>query len=145
MPKATYEDFINSYSALKGLEANPDAQAIFDILNHDASIYGAIQAIEKHKPALSANVQTIDVYAETHQDSQFPLTDFNKQAIGRMQKVILDPFGYEPNGKQKSLKSPNFGTASCYEYKDGKASMEIRVTVKSVEVSKTGQNNVKAE
>ncbi len=132
MSKAAFNDFINSSAMLKGLIKNHDAEKIFDILNEDEQIYGAILASENEKPALLSSVKKIEEYIEKNPNSNFPMTDFNKQAIGKMQKVILRPFGYVPSGKQKTIRSNIFSSASCYKYEDGTATMRIKVTSEKI-------------
>lgn len=132
MPKATFNNFVNSSAMLKGFAGNKDAEKIFDILNEDEQIYGAILTSENGKPALLSSVKKIEEHVEKNSDSNFPMTDFNKQAIGKMQKFILEPFGYVPNGKQKTIKSNIFSTASCYKYEDGTATMRIKVTSEKI-------------
>lgn len=136
MPKAAYSDFINSYSALKVLADNKDSEAIFEILSRDENIYAAIEASKKGKPALSASVDEIEEFIGGRNNNAFTLSDFNKQAIGRMQKVILAPFGYVPNGKKKALNSKYFSTASCYEFKEGNATTRIRIETTSENISR---------
>ena len=136
MPKANYSDFINSYSALKTLADNKDAQAVFEILNMDKNIYAAIEVSKKDKPALSASVDEIEEFIDGRNSDTFTLSDFNKQAIGRMQKVILAPFGYVPNGKKKAMNSKYFSTASCYEFKEGTAAMRLKIAITNEEISR---------
>ena len=57
MSKAAFNDFINSSAMLKGFIKNHDAEKIFDILNEDEQIYGAILASEDEKPALLSSVK----------------------------------------------------------------------------------------
>lgn len=134
MPKAQFDDFVKSSPMLQGIDGNKDAEKIFDILNEDAQIYGAILASENGKPALTASLKKISAYVAENPDSTFPMTDFNKQAIGKMQKFILQPFGYSPNGKHKTITDNIFSSASCYGYEDGTATMRIKLT--SEEISK---------
>ena len=134
MPKAQFHDFVKSSPMLQGIAGNYDAEKIFDILNRDEQIYGAILASTNGKPALTASLKEISAYVAENPDSTFTMTVFNKQAIGKMQKFILEPFGYAPNGKQKTITDNIFSSASCYEYEDGTATMRIKVT--SEEVSK---------
>ena len=134
MPKALFDDFVRSSPMLKSIAGNYDAEKIFDILNEDEQIYGAILASESGKPALTASLKKINAYVAKNPDSSFPMTYFNKQAIGKMQKFILQPFGYAPNGKQKTITDNIFSSASCYTYEEGTATMKIKVT--SEEISK---------
>jgi len=132
MPKATFNDFVNSSAMLKGFAGNKDAEKIFDIIYEGEQIYGAILTSENGKPALLSSVKKIEEHVERNPDSNFPMTDFNKQAIGKMQKFILEPFGYVPNGKQKTIRSNIFSTASCYRYENGTATMRIKVTSEEI-------------
>ena len=130
--KATFNGFVNSSAMLSGLAGNDDAENIFNIINSDEQISGAVSASKNGMPALLSSVRKIEEYVQKNPDSNFPMTDFNKQAIGKMQKFILEPFGYVPNGKQKTIKSNIFSTASCYKYEDGTATMRIKVTSEKI-------------
>ena len=130
MPKADFQSFINSNSMLAKLQNNPDAMAIFDILNDDAQIYAAILATENGKPALSASIKKIEEYVSENK-SDFFASNFERQAVGRMQKAILSPFGYFPNDIKKSVNSKIFTVATCYEEKKDLATMIIKITSES--------------
>ena len=129
--KATFNGFVNSSPMLSGLAGNDDAENIFNIINSDEQISGAVSASKNGMPALLSSVRKIEEYVEKNPDSNFPMTDFNKQAIGKMQKFVLEPFGYFPSGDGKRVKSKIFKTASCYEcvacYEcvDGKAAIPV--------------------
>ena len=118
--KATFNGFVNSSAMLSGLAGNDDAENIFNIINSDEQISGAVSASKNGMPALLSSVRKIEEYVQKNPDSNFPMTDFNKQAIGKMQKFVLEPFGYFPSG-DGPVKSKIFKTASCYECVDGKA------------------------
>ena len=127
--KATFNGFVNSSPMLSGLAGNDDAENIFNIINSDEQISGAVSASKNGMPALLSSVRKIEEYVQKNPDSDFPMTDFNKQAIGRMQKFVLEPFGYSPVGDEKPVKKPVkskiFKTASCYEYVDGKTAIPV--------------------
>ena len=132
MSKAQFIDFVNSNPMLKGFAGNHDAEKIFDILNEDEQICGAVSASEKGLPALLPSVKKIEDFISKDSDGSFPMTDFNKRVIGRMQRFVLEPFGYFPKRMEKSPKRMEkrvngeiFKTAACYEYIDGKATMPI--------------------
>ena len=127
MPKANFQSFINSNSMLAKLQNNADAMAIFDILNDDAQIYAAILATENGKPALSASTKKIEEYVSENK-SDFFASNFERQAVGRMQKAILSPFGYVPNEIKKSVNSKIFTVATCYEKDESKVTMIIKIT-----------------
>lgn len=112
---------------LAKLQNDIDAQAIFDILNEDRQIYAAILATEDGRPALSASVKRIEDYVLKTQ-SNFLASNFERQAVGRMQKFVLAPFGYIPNDIKKSVNSKIFTVAACYEKDESNATMIIKVT-----------------
>ena len=123
--KATFNGFVNSRPMLSGLAGNDDAENIFNIINGDEQISGAVSASKNGMPALLSSVRKIEEYAEKNPDSDFPMTDYNKSIVGTMQKFVLEPFGYFPTGDRKPVKSKIFKTASCYEYVDGKAVIPV--------------------
>ena len=127
MPKANFQNFVNSNSILAKLQNNNDAQKIFEILNDDAQIYAAILATENGKPALSASIKKIEEYISENK-SDFFASNFERQAVGRMQKFILAPFGYVPNEIKKSVNSKIFTVATCYEKDESQATMIIKIT-----------------
>ena len=112
---------------LAKLQNDVDARAIFDILNEDKQIYAAILATENGKPALSASIKIIEDYVLKTQSSFFA-SNFERQAVGRMQKFVLAPFGYIPNDIKKSVNSRIFTVATCYEKDESNATMIIKVT-----------------
>lgn len=127
MPKATFNDFIKAYPMCNQLQANDGAKKVFDLLNQDGNIFVAIFLSEQGSPALAANVAGIDALYDDLRDMGFDLSiDLNRQAVGRMQKVVLEKFGYVPGNKSKDLTSSFFKTATCY-VKDGFAEMRVRV------------------
>ena len=123
--KATFNVFVNSSAMLSGLAGNDDAENIFNIINGDEQISGAVSASRNGMPALLSSVRKIEEYVEKNPDSDFPMTDYNKRIVGKMQKFVLEPFGYFPTGDGKPVKSKIFKTASCYEYVDGKAAITV--------------------
>ena len=135
MPKATFEKFLEENSMYKSLENNRDARKIFDILNENENIYGAIKFSQMNKPALMASVEKIETYIDNRgENAKFDLKeDFNRQGVGKMQKTILAPFGYTPiKNSQKSFKAKYFRTASCYEFNDTNATMKVKVIVSEI-------------
>ena len=127
MPKADFQSFINSSSILAKLQGNLEAQKIFDILNEDSQIYAAILAIENGKPPLSASIKKIEDYV-SKTGSNFLASNYERQAVGRMQKAILAPFGYVPTDVKKSVKSTFFTVATCYAENKNSATMIIKIT-----------------
>ena len=123
--KATFNGFVNSSAMLSGLAGNDDAENIFNIINSDEQISGAVSASKNGMPALLSSVRKIEEYVQKNPDSDFPMTDANKRIVGKMQKFVLEPFGYFPSGDGKHVKSKIFETASCYECVDGKAAVPV--------------------
>ena len=124
MLKAQFSDFVKSSPMLMGFAGNHDAEKIFDILNEDEQICGAVSASENGLPALLASVKKIEDFISKNSDGSFPMTDFNKRVIGKMQKFVLEPFGYLPQ-KSKPVNTEIFKSATCYEYVEDKAIMPI--------------------
>ena len=103
-------------------------------LTEPEQIYDAIRESENGRPALTPSVKLIEDYINSKGNSTvFPLSvPFNRTAVGRMQKTVLIPFGYEPNDKQAACRIGNFKTASCYS-RTGKAVM--KALVKTVDIN----------
>lgn len=110
-----FSDFIDYYPKYSNKYlTNVIAKDIFDELSKLPNINQMILASNSDKPALSICISSI----ESKFSSKFDFTNgFNKQAIGAMVKIILQPFGYEPI-KQKKLpigSSIYFKSASVYK------------------------------
>ena len=133
--KATFNDFLAENPNCSKYDGNPDAIAIFDLLSKDENIIGMIDASEAGKPALSACVDEIEAFFSNQQNPTFFLTDdFTRQAVGRMIKTILAPFGYEVTVQKdlpKALKGKYFTSASCYT-KSGTPTMKVIRTITEV-------------
>ncbi len=126
MPKAQFSDFVKSSPFFKGLVGNHDAEKIFDILNEDEQIFEAVSASEDGLPALLPSVKKIEDFVSKNSDGSFPMTDTNKKIVGKMQKFVLEPFGYLPKKVTgKPVDSTIFKTATCYEYVESKAAMPL--------------------
>ncbi len=130
--KATYEKFIEENQVCKNLADNRDAKAIFEILNRNEQIYDAISASDRGRPALAPNVDLLEEYINSRGEATtFDLSStFHRTAVGRMEKTILKPFGYEPSNVQKSLIAGHFKSASCYEYVGNE---EMKLVINAVE------------
>ncbi|MBY6930900.1 hypothetical protein [Clostridium botulinum] len=112
-----FNDFLNYYPKYSSkYTSNPIAKDIFNELSTLANINKMILASNSNKPALSNCIA--DVESKFANQVVFDLSDnFNKQAVGAMVKIILEPFGYEPI-KQKKLpvsSSRFFKSASVYQ------------------------------
>ncbi len=134
--KATFNDYVNTSHSDKGLAQNRVAREIFEmILSRDDVIIAMIDASECGKPALSACVLEIEAHFQMSQTREFDLTDrYMKQALGRMVRCVLEPFGYEPVGQKempRNLETKYLTSASFYE-KKGKA--RLKVVKKIIEV-----------
>jgi len=119
--KASFEDFIAQNQNCKKYEGNSQAIHIFnEILSRDENIIAMIDASNNNKPALSACLNEVECYYKKLDNPIFLLTDdFTKQAVGRMVKTILEPFGYQPAIQKNMPKtsSPEFITsAMTYKY-----------------------------
>lgn len=126
MPKAQFSDFVKSSPFFKGLVGNHDAEKIFDILNEDEQIFEAVSASEDGLPALLPSVKKIEDFVSKNSDGSFPMTDTNKKIVGKMQKFVLEPFGYFPKkSKRDFVRSTIFKTATCYGYIESRAAMPV--------------------
>lgn len=90
-----FNDFLDAYGKYGRLKGNSSAQGIFDFLADLTNIQKMILSSDAGHPALGAVI--VDLEGNFGQQAEFDLAnDFNKQAVGTMVKVILQPFGYEP-------------------------------------------------
>ena len=127
--KARYEDFINQNINCKKFADDADAIYIFDnILSRDENIIALIDTSKAGRPALAACIREVEAYYKGRSAPSFDLTDdFTKQALGRMVKTVLEPFGYHPD-KQKNLPkgiSTEYVTSSMTYRFSGKATMRV--------------------
>ena len=137
MAKARYEKFIEYNPNCHSLENNPDARRIFDLLNEDDRIIAAVMASEKGFPALEPNVVAVEELIKNTPNPSVDLSErFIRTAVGRMQKIILAPFGYEPiKGAQRNISSvigaKYFRSATCYA-KTGEPTMRIAMSIEEI-------------
>jgi hypothetical protein len=129
--KASFRDFIAHNPNCKKYDGNPEAIHIFEnILSKDDNIIAMIDATEANKPALSACIQEVENYYKNLPSPTFDLTDnFTKQALGRMVKTILEPFGYQPDTQKdmpKSCSAEFVTSATVYKYVGNATMMVVR-------------------
>lgn len=114
--KTTFNQVLGANRIKNELKDNPSFKAIFNILNTDESLISAIDISEVNRPALSANVSKIEDYVLNNPSCGINLTDdATKQAIGTLQKIVLEPFGYTPVKSKRLTNSKFFSSAACYE------------------------------
>lgn len=127
--KASFNDFIVQNPNCKKFAADPEAKHIFEkILSKDENIIDMIDASKAKKPALSACVKEVEAYYKSISSPSFDLTnDFTKQALGRMVKTVLEPFGYQPHSQKDMPKncSAEFVTSAMTYMFVGNASMKV--------------------
>jgi len=130
MPKSTFQDFIDDNPNCKKYDGNPDAMEVFDILSLNENIVKMIDANSAGKPALTPCIKTIENFIISRPNPTIDLTDdFTKQAVGRMAKTILKPFGYKPSRQKdlpKDLNARYFKSATYYEI-DKNVPISLRV------------------
>lgn len=130
--RATLADLIANNPNCQKLRENRDAEAIFDILSRDGNIIAMIEMSDAGKPALAACIKEIERYFDKQESPTFDLNDgFPKQAVGRMVKTIIAPFGYEKHIQRelpKKCASKYFTSATCYR-KTGAATMKVAKTI----------------
>lgn len=98
-----FQDFLDETPICSKLTGNAMAKAAFEELCKIPNIYKMIVMSEKGEPALAACIS--DVEKLLGQQDEFDLNvDFNKQALGRMVKTILEPFGYSWTGQEKPIR-----------------------------------------
>lgn len=125
--KRMYNDFISANPNCSGLSSSKTAEAVFDFLSRDENIISMIESADAQQPALAGCVQELEAFYDGIQDKDMDLEDFNKQAVGRMIKTILEPFGYVPTGQKylsKALNTKYFKSAKCYSLTNP-ASMKV--------------------
>lgn len=131
--KATFENFVSSAPFCKKFEKNFYYQQVFDFLSEDETIIKMIEASENGRPALAACCQELEKQCKNFPESEFTFNNETKQNIGRMIKIILEPFGYIPNSTKgiPNQISTQFKNASCYSF-DNEAKPTLKV-VKRIE------------
>lgn len=133
--KATYDDFIKNNANCSGLASNADAKMVFAFLNTDAAIIQMIESSEQGKPALAGCVTELEAFYDGMSAPAVDFgDDFTRQAVGRMIKTILEPFGYRVTKKKdisREKKAKYFKSASCYE-KTGAATMRVVKRIEAI-------------
>lgn len=116
--KSTYQDFLGANPNCSKYASDGVAQAVFDLLSQDQAIIAMIEAADQNKPALGPCVRMIEEYAAALTSPSFDIQkDFERTVVGRMVKVILEPFGYRVTTQKdlpKQWKGEHFSSASCY-------------------------------
>jgi len=116
--KNTFNDFIRQNLNCSGLATSITAKALYDFMNQDQMIIAMLEYADMGKPALAGCVELLEAYYTSLSTIDFSLDDdFNRQAIGRMIKTILEPFGYQPTSQKtfsKALGTKYFRSAKCY-------------------------------
>lgn len=139
--KANYEDFINQNSNCKKFSDSPSAIYIFEhILSKESNIIAMIdEACAVKKTALSICAAEIEEYHDKNPHPSFDLNDnFTKQAVGRMVKTILAPFGYVTSIQKdmsKNLGLKYFTSATVFKFSpDQPATLFIKKVIMDKEV-----------
>lgn len=132
--KATFEDFIEQNPNCKKFVGDAMALYIFEsIFSRDENVIAMIDATKAGKPALSACIREVEEYYKNTLVPTLDLTnDFTKQALGRMVKAVLEPFGYQTD-KQKDMPrgiSTEFVTSATVYKFSGNATMKIVQEIK---------------
>jgi hypothetical protein len=117
--KKTFKEFIAEAPRYKKLYQIREVQYLFEaIFSRDDVIIMMIQESERNKPALEGCVEEVESYCLSLTPNAFDIqSHFCRQAIGRMIKSVLEPFGYTKYG-EKRLSKRNGGiitSASTYK------------------------------
>ena len=138
MPKAVYNDFIAQNPNCKIFADDEDMIYTFNMLSCDIFLVQLLEASDFGKPAIAPIVTNIEhVFMDCNKEHANTLDDsFTKQAVGRMVKTILEPFGYTV-WKQKDLPknsgAEKFQTASVYRRDMAKtATLRVKKTIEEV-------------
>ena len=108
----------------------------------DENLIAMTEMSDLNKPALAACVSEVERYFDSREASELDLRDsFSKQAVGRMVKTVLAPFGYETaiqRDMPKNSGSKYFASATCYR-KTRKATMKVVKTIVEIDESIGGE------
>lgn len=101
--KKTFKEFIEENKSFSGFEYDLVANYVFEnILSKDDNLISMIECNEAGEPALCGCLKEVEQYCEINNLTQFSLqNDFSKQALGRMVRTVLLPFGYESKSQKK--------------------------------------------
>lgn len=137
--KATFEDFLNQNPNCNLYKDAQEMRHVFDkIISRDDVLIKLAEQIGTGKPALAVCAQEIADYFDSI-SLELKEDKARKQAIGRMIKTALRPFGGEPEGPKSMPKVhnpkkpgwPYFSSANAYKVSD-KFSPTLKV-VKKIE------------
>lgn len=127
----TFNNFLERYPKYLKYGGNKEVLSVFDLLNKPESVFSMICANKTKKSALSGCV--IDVTEHVKRFSDFTLTgpnaDFQKQAVGSMVRLILEPFGLVPDKQVRinpALGSPFF---SATHYREDPSFKKQKITL----------------
>ena len=101
--KKTFKEFIEENKSFSGFENDLVAKYVFDnILSRDENLISMIECNEAGEPALCGCLNEVEKYCGINNSTQFNLlNDLSKQALGRMVRTVLLPFGYESKSQKK--------------------------------------------
>lgn len=143
--KCLFQDFINSNPNCSGLASSSTAKALFDFLSQDIITIKMIEYAEIGKPALAGCVSEFEAFYDSISNPDMSLNDdFNKQAVGRMIKTILEPFGYLPTNQKAFSKSSGtkyFRSAKCYSLTGPAYLAVVKQIIETDSSHRTGCNN----
>lgn len=115
---ATFDDFIEQNQNCKKFEDDITFQKVFDFLSWDVVLIQMIDASESGKPAITPVATNIEHFFLESKQSTLD-DDFTKQAVGRMVKTILAPFGYVVDRQKnlpKNARATKFTSAAVYRF-----------------------------
>jgi len=101
--KTSFKEFFKENQIYNGFENDAVAKYVFDsILSKDENIIAMIECNDAGEPALCGCIFEIEQYCTINNQSKFNLSnDFAKQALGRMVRSVLLPFGYESKSQKR--------------------------------------------
>jgi hypothetical protein len=142
---ATFSDFIEQNPNCKKFEDDDDMQNVFDFLSRDYILTQLIDASEAGKPALAPVAVNVEHFFSdrTKEHLNSLDDDFTKQAVGRMIKTILAPFGYsvwKQKDLPKSIGATKFQSATTYRF-DVTAPRTMRVVKRVEEINAPAQES----
>ena len=135
---ATFNDFITKNPNCKKFEDDEDMRNIFDFLSQGFILIQMLDMCDMGKPALTPVAANVEHFFDdlNHEHSNTLDDDFTKQAVGRMVKTILEPFGYvvwKQKDLPKSSRARKFQSASIYRF-DISAPRSMKVEKRIVEI-----------
>jgi hypothetical protein len=137
---AIFNDFIEQNLNCQKYQNDSDMLEVFAFLSQEDNIIKMLKASDENKPALAPVAVAIEqIFADPDRVHTNTLDDdFTKQAVGRLIKTILKPFGYVTKIQKdlpKDVSATKFASATVYRFDETEPrTMKMETVIRIVSI-----------